>query len=34
MFQSMESDGRRDLRRLEDFYYECTYDLVHTADMN
>jgi hypothetical protein len=25
MFQSVEADRRRDLRRLEDFYYECIY---------
>jgi hypothetical protein len=33
-FQSMEAERRRYLRRLEDFYYECIYDLVRAADTN
>ena len=34
MFQSMEAESRRDLRRLEDFYYECIYDIIRAADRN
>jgi hypothetical protein len=32
MVQSMETEGRRDLSRLEDFYHECICDLVRAAD--
>jgi hypothetical protein len=34
MFQSIDAERRRDLRHLEDFYYECIYDIVRTADTN
>jgi hypothetical protein len=31
MFQSIQDERRRDLRRLEDFYYECTYAILRAA---
>jgi hypothetical protein len=34
MFQSIDAERRRDLRHLEDFYYECIYGIVRTADTN
>ena len=33
-FQRIEAERRRDNRILENFYYECIYDLVRTADTN
>jgi hypothetical protein len=30
----MEAERGRDLCRVEDFYYECIYDLVRVADAN
>jgi endonuclease/exonuclease/phosphatase family metal-dependent hydrolase len=34
MFKSIDAERRSDLRHLEDFYYECIYDIVRTADAN
>jgi hypothetical protein len=34
MIQRIEADRKRDLRSIENFYYECIYDLLRTADTN
>jgi hypothetical protein len=34
MFQSLEAESRRDKRHLEEFYYECIYDIIRAADRN
>ena len=34
MFQSMEAESRRDLRRLENYCYECIYDIIRALDTN
>jgi hypothetical protein len=33
-FQSLEAESRRDKRRIEEFYYECIYDIIRAADRN
>jgi hypothetical protein len=34
MFQRLEVESRRDSQKLENFYYECIYALIRTADEN